>query len=313
MTLEQLDQELAALRLEMEEAKKLQAQKQDLEQQLRECRDRRESAAQVLAAEQEDVDRLEGMSLAYVFHTILGNRVEHLDKERREALAAHLSHQQALRDEADVAARLEETRARWVQAADAGKRYQAKLAEKRDLLKSLHGPEAERIEALEEAIANAEIQLREIAEAQSAGRSVLSCLNHAADSLDSAEGWGVWDMMGGGLIATAAKHDHIDDARGWVADAQAQLSRFRTELADVQMDGAPSISIGEFASFADYFFDGLIADWCVQDGIHDSQASVAQTQAQVREVLARLDRRAAAWEEDLRCRKAELESVTLGH
>ena len=115
--------------------------------------------------------------------------------------------------------------------------------------------------------------------------------------------------MGGGLIATAAKHDHIDDARGWVADAQAQLSRFRTELADVQMDGAPSISIGEFASF----FDGLSADWCVQEGIHDSQASVAQTQAQVREVLARLDRRAAAWEEALRGRRTELESVTLDH
>ena len=94
MTLEQLDQENEELRQQIA----------DLEQQLRECRDRRENAAQVLAAEQGDVDRLEGMSLAYVFHTILGNRVEHLDKERREALAAHLSHQQALRDEADVAA-----------------------------------------------------------------------------------------------------------------------------------------------------------------------------------------------------------------
>ena len=90
MTLEQLNQELAALRQEMEQAQKLRTQKADLEQQLRECRDRRQAAAQVLAKEQEDVDRLEGMSLAYVFHTVLGNRVEKLDQERREALAALL-------------------------------------------------------------------------------------------------------------------------------------------------------------------------------------------------------------------------------
>ena len=311
MTLEQLNQELAALRQEMEQAQKLRTQKADLEQQLRECRDRRQAAAQVLAKEQEDVDRLEGMSLAYVFHTVLGNRVEKLDQERREALAAHLSHEQALRDEADLETRLEQVRGRWAQLSNAEARYQAKLEEKRDCLKALHGSEAEQIAALEETIAGAENQLREIREAERAGRAVLASLDRAADSLASAEDWGIWDMMGGGLITTVIKHDHIDEARDWVADAQAQLSRFRTELADVEIDGTPTVSIGEFATFADYFFDGLIADWFVQDKIHDSQESVIQARTQVNRILLQLEGTAGVQEDRARQARRGLDRLTL--
>jgi len=41
--------------------------------------------------------------------------------------------------------------------------------------------------------------------------------------------------------------------------------------------------------FADYFFDGLIADWSVLSRIHDSQRSVSQVENQISLALAQLE------------------------
>ena len=311
MTLEELDERLETLRAQREELRGLEVRRADLEEQLAQCRARRLDARRVLEREQADVDRLEDMGLAYVFHTILGDRQEKLAKERREALAAHLSHQQAVREEADLSARLDEVRARQAALVGVEGRYQAALKEKQALLKELPGPAARRMEELEQTVTRAESQLREIGEAEQAAQSVLGCLDGAADSLDSAEDWGVFDMFGGGMISTAIKHDHIDDARDQVSQAQLTLSRLRSELADVELTDAPSVSIGEFATFADYFFDGLIADWVVQEGIHDAQDSVLHTRSQVERILRRLDQAAQTQRSRAQWARTELEQLTL--
>ena len=103
------------------------------------------------------------------------------------------------------------------------------------------------------------------------------------DSLDSAESWGTWDMLGGGLFNTMAKHGHIDDA-------QRALSRFRTELADVRDMELPQVQMGEFATFADYFFDGFFMDWMVQSKIQDAQEGVSEVHVRVLNALRNLER-----------------------
>ena len=42
---------------------------------------------------------------------------------------------------------------------------------------------------------------------------MLDSLDSVLSSLESAEGWGTWDLLGGGLISDLAKHSHIDDAK----------------------------------------------------------------------------------------------------
>lgn len=56
----------------------------------------------------------------------------------------------------------------------------------------------------------------------------------AVQSLDKAEGWATWDMIGGGMISTAIKHSHLDDAKRQVHLAQNRLRNFESELADIQ-------------------------------------------------------------------------------
>ena len=50
-----------------------------------------------------------------------------------------------------------------------------------------------------------------------------------------------------------------------------------------------AIEIGSFASFADYFFDGLIADWIVQSRISSSLDRAVRMQRNVQATMARLD------------------------
>ena len=167
-------------------------------------------------------------------------------------------------------------------------RRDALLEEKGELLKQMGGEAGARLTELDQRLDELESQRREVGEAISAGRSAETALSSVLNSLDSAEDWGTWDMFGGGLLSTMAKHEHLDDAQAGIGYAQNCLSRFRTELADVQHMDIPQVYIGEFATFADYFFDGLFADWYVQSRIHDAQRGVEAVDSRVCEALNRL-------------------------
>ena len=56
-------------------------------------------------------------------------------------------------------------------------------------------------------------QLREIDEAVRAADDALAYLRRAARSLGSARNYGVWDILGGGFLATMLKHSKLDKAR----------------------------------------------------------------------------------------------------
>jgi len=111
-------------------------------------------------------------------------------------------------------------------------KYERLYTQKKELLMKSSEQTAQIILDLNEQISFSKNNLNEIKEAISAGREVVNCLDNALNSLDSAEGWGVWDMLGGGLISNIAKHSNIDDAKCEVERTQTLLRRFKTELSD---------------------------------------------------------------------------------
>ena len=251
-----------------EQLQKLQeqiARKRQLEAQISELRTQRSTLSArvreleaIKMQEQADVDKLEGRSLAAFFYNVIGKMDEQLNKEREEAYAARV-------------------------------KYDAVLQEKAAAVKSVGGPTAEEILKLEERLAFLESQKRELREAVSAGNSALGTANQVLSSLDSAEGWGTWDLFGGGLISDLAKHSHLDEAQGNIEHLQSQLRRFKTELADVRISTDMQVNVDGFLRFADYFFDGLFADWAVLDKISQSQEQVHSTRRQIESVLSRLN------------------------
>lgn len=115
-------------------------------------------------------------------------------------------------------------------------------------------------------------------------------LDQMIGQLDSAAGWGTWDILGGGMLATMAKHGRMNDAQNAAFQARQAISRFRTELADVSQLRVPDLQVGEFTSFADYFFDGLFVDLYIQDKIGTARRSAEETAAQVEDLLSQLRR-----------------------
>ena len=125
---------------------------------------------------------------------------------------------------------------------------------------------------------------KERQEAIEAGERALSSLNKARDSLGSARSWGVLDILGGGFFSTMLKRSNMSDAQEAMEQAGRDLQMFRKELGDVNM----SLDVGDFLSFADYFFDGFIADMMVQSRIADAQRQVEAATEQVEHLLAQL-------------------------
>ena len=49
-----------------------------------------------------------------------------------------------------------------------------------------------------------------------------------------------------------------------------------------------NLNVSDFLTFADFFFDGLIADWLVQDRINETKDQVEDAIRQVEDIVRRL-------------------------
>ena len=261
--------------------------------------------------EQADVDRLEGRSLAAFFYNVIGKMDEQLNKERQEAYAARVKFDTAARELEAVENDLRRCESEYNELRGCEKQYEATLKEKATAVKAAGGANAEEILKLEERNAFLESQKKELREASSAGNSALSTARQVLDSLGSAESWGTWDLLGGGLLADMAKHSHLDEAQGAIEHLQSQLRRFKTELADVTIHADMQVNVDGFLRFADYFFDGLFADWAVMDKISQSQSQVQSTKSQIESVLSRLNSMMSAVEQEQVQVKNKLDALVL--
>lgn len=129
---------------------------------------------------------------------------------------------------------------------------------------------------------------KERREAIEAGIRARNSLKNALDALNSAKGWGIYDMLGGGFISTLIKHSKMDKATDYIEEAKANLRAFSRELGDMEEYTNVNVSTGDFWGFADWFFDGLLSDWMMQNRINEARRQVQQALNKVNEILNRL-------------------------
>lgn len=295
------------------------AQKAGLEAKLSELQaQRREYDRQVISLrvafreEQEDVERLEGRSLANYFFQVIGKMDDKLDQERQEAYAAKVKLDVAERELALIEADVADIQKQLSDIRVAEAHYAEGLKKKRSALKESGAAAADQIIETEQKIAAWEAQRKEIREAISAGHSARRTADRILSELESADNWNTWDILGGGGIIThMAKHGHLDEAQNMVSQLQSQLRRFKTELADIQISAAMQVNVDGFLRFADYFFDGLFADWAVGNRISQSHSSVSSTRSQISRTLDKLKEMEKAADQEIANLKAELDDLTI--
>lgn len=309
--MEQYNARLKELLEQMARQHKLKVIVSDLERQQSQLRDQVQALKEIVYKEQLDVDHLEGISAAKLFYQLIGRLDEKLEKEEAEVCAAALKYEAKRRELQAVEEDLSAHRGELHRLKGCETEYARLLAEKASAMKAMNSFYSQQICALEERIAYLGAQEKELREAVYAGKSALQDVDAIQDSLSSAEGWGTWDVFGGGIISDVAKHSALDDAQRQVTNLQRSLSRFRTELADVTIQSDLQIQIDGFLRFADYFFDGIFADWAVLDRIHSSQAQVSDVERSVRNILNQLDRQLTDCVRERDAKRRELDDLVL--
>lgn len=242
-----------------------------------------------LEKEEKDVKNLEKTSLASIVFDIIGKKEERLEKEQQEAYAARLKYNTVRAELDDINKEIEFLENELVICKSSFSQYDAIITKKAEALAAGNSDISAKIIDFENQISKFKKQLKETDEAVSAGSRALSCAEEINKSLNSANSWGTYDLIGGGTIATMAKHSYLDSAQDGINNLQTLLRKFNTELADVAVIANFDIQIDGFLRFADYFWDGFIADWSVLDKIHKSQERMDTVTEQINSVLSKLD------------------------
>jgi hypothetical protein len=125
------------------------------------------------------------------------------------------------------------------------------------------------------------LAIKEIDEAIRAATEALNNLDAAADALGGARNWGLVDMLGGGTLTTFLKRERMHEAQKKIEAAKRSMNKLSRELRDVDTYVDIDIEMGDFLGFADYFFDGFLADWMVQSKIGKAREQVRRAQEQV--------------------------------
>jgi DNA repair exonuclease SbcCD ATPase subunit len=282
------------------------------ERSLAEQRRQEQEMSDSLRKENEDVRRLENTSLVGLFFAIMGSKEARLDKERQELLAAKLKYNNVQRRVAGLEQDVSDLRERLGRLGSAEglqRRYDSLLVEKERLLAAQDGPATRRLVEMGAELAGIRAEQKELNEAVQAGKKARAGLDQVVEALESASNWGTWDLLGGGLLASVAKHDKLDEAHEAVQEVQPLLQRFERELADVGGPAALHVETGGLAAFADIFIDGLLVDLLVQSRINDSLDAARAMQRKVGSLLDRLSQRCA--ETDRRAHDLESERRSL--
>lgn len=135
-------------------------------------------------------------------------------------------------------------------------------------------------------VMNTAYDVREVNEAIKAADDALYHLGRARKCLNSAGNWGLVDIFGGDLISGLMKHSKMSKAEWEIEEARQSLQRFSRELQDVR--GYSSIHISEFLTFADFVFDGVLADVFVQSKINGAKRECERAIKQVTDIKKEL-------------------------
>jgi len=237
-----------------------------------------------LASESRDVERLDGITLLNLWHSLRGTKEEAKRKEQEEYLTAKLKYDEANATLIALEADLTRINSNLTALGDLDTKYQQAVRDKEEYLLRSGGAEAQHLFAIAEQVGCLKAAEKELMEAIEAGNKVEKAFSKVQKSLGSAQGWGAFDLLGGGLLTTAIKHSHISDARNEIDQAQLLLRLFQRELADVKLTN-DTIQIGGLATFADFFLDGLLFDAIVQFKINDAQARTKLLQRQIQATI----------------------------
>ncbi len=250
------------------------------------------AARQQYAGQEQDVERLEHLSLTRVLAALHGSREDALAREKAEAEAARYRVAQAQQGLDSAHAELAKLEDRQAQLAGAPRAYADALAAKEQYLTHSADPRRPQLLALADERGRLTAELNELRHASYDAGQAVQALEEVQGRLGNAANWSTFDTyLDHGMVANAIKHDRIDQAAQAAREADARLAGLRSDLAGLHgaEPTAPRLEISGGFRFADIFFNNIFTDLAVGQQIRDAQNNVAQSRQQVRDLQDRLE------------------------
>ena len=226
---------------------------------------------EILEKEQKDVDKLEHLSIAFVKAYFSHDQEERKAKEEKEARDAAFRYEQCVAN-TNALKRDYEQHMSLIQQEEAIKKEL--LEEEYTLLQQMDPNASAEVTNLREQLQENRMQNKEIKEALEAGNVLKERLEFAIDKLKSAQGWGIYDIVGGGLLSSMIKHERIQEAQNMIAQIQCEIQNFNKELRDIDEYELHNIEISEGLAFMDIAFDNIFSDFFTQNKIDGSLNNV---------------------------------------
>lgn len=132
---------------------------------------------------------------------------------------------------------------------------------------------------------NQSVNQQELHEALIAGEQLLRKLDQVLSQLKGAQGWGFFDMLGGGMFSTFMKRDKMKQAEYLMHEVNDYAMRFKKELGDLNIQLDIDLTNDRFLGFADYFFDNFFVDFMVQTKINDGIRQIEHYYRRVENIL----------------------------
>lgn len=102
--------------------------------------------------------------------------------------------------------------------------------------------------------------LQNIGYAKHLTQELISLLTEAEHQFKSARNWGFLDVMGGGFIVDLIKHSKLSSAGDTMEIVNSKLHELQRVLGGIQVPVDYRVNVGGFETFADFVFDGALAD-----------------------------------------------------
>lgn len=216
--------------------------------------------------ETNDHKKFEGLSIKRLLKLFSENYEEMMDKEYREMKIAEYKHAELLDQMQAYQDEIVHITELLKQYVNLDQEYNTLLNAKR-LWANDEGLKA--VEQFENEIRMLKNRQTEIEEALDACKTLVMSLKSAKEGLSSAKSWGVFDIIGGGLITSMVKHDHINRASAFIKDASDKAKLLNRELFDLKVYlDIERFEIDTFSKTFDVFFDNIFSDLSIQEEIN---------------------------------------------
>lgn len=136
--------------------------------------------------------------------------------------------------------------------------------------------------------------LKEINDVQIIINQILPLIDEAENKFRSARNWGFFDILGGGFITDLIKHSKLGAASDIMNRINYLLQDLQRELKEVVIPTDFSMNTASFSTFADFVFDGILADVYMQSKIMTSMEQIRELRSRLlilRDKLTELSRR----------------------